>query len=171
VKGKGIHGIRVDGTGIYMPRWKDKFIGRLVLLVDNSFWLVIDRIEQKGPVETHWMESRFLTFAETKRSGNNISFKKGKARMQLSYASLGDAMILEAVGMPPNPNIDKAKIFRCMDMDAVNENLHVVALNPGSQKLGLKISKEKGRNFVIEVAKPNGKKSKIKVTSKLKLRD
>ena len=102
---------------------------------------------------------------------NNISFKNGKERMQLSYASLGDAVILEAVGMPPNPNIDKAKIFRCMDMDAVNDNLHVVAMNPSSKKLGLKISKEKGGIYVIEVTKPNGRKRKVKVTSKLNVRD
>lgn len=169
VKGKDVLGIRVDGSGIYLPRWKC-FSGRLVLLVENSYWLVIDRVERKGPVSTHWMESRFLTFAETNRAKNSVSFKSGKERMQLTYVSMGDATIHEAVGMPANPAIAEAKIYRCMDNGAVNDNLHVVALNPGSKKLGLKLSKEKGGIYVIEVSKPGGKRRMIRVSSKLNLK-
>jgi hypothetical protein len=170
VKGKGLLGIRVDGSGVYLQRWKNKFTGRLVLLVDNAYWLVIDRIEHKGPVETHFLESRFLTFAETKRSKNSIAFKSGKERMQLTYASLGDPTISEAVGLPPNPSIPVAKMYRCTDKDAVNDNLHVVALSPGAAKLAVKLSKEKGNVYVIEVSKPGAKKRKIRVSSQLRLR-
>jgi hypothetical protein len=170
VKGKDLLGIRVDGSGIYLPRWKNKFTGRLVLMVENSYWLVIDRIEQKGPVETHWLESRFFTFAETKRSKNSISFKSGKERMQMTYASMGDAAIFEGVGLPPNPSTPAAKMYRCMDMGEVNDNLHVVAMNPGSKKLGIKLSKEKGNIYVIEITKPGGKKRKVRVSSQLRLR-
>jgi hypothetical protein len=169
VEGKGIQGIRVDGSGVYIPRWGGKFTGRLVLLVDNSYWLVIDRIDQDGPVETHWLESRFLTFAETKRSRNGVSFKSGKEKMQLTYASLGDAIILEAAGLPPNPSVQVAKIYRCMDKSAVNDNLHVVALNPGTRKLGLKLSRSKDGIYVIEVSEPGGRKRRIRVDRLLQL--
>ena len=169
VKGKDLLGIRVDGSGIYLPRWKDLFTGRLVLMVENSYWLVIDRVEPKGPVDAHWMESRFHTFAESKQGKNSVSFKSGKERMQMTFASMGKATIRQAFGMPSNPSVQESTIYRCMDIGAVNDNLHVIALNPGSKKLAIELIKEKG-GFLIKVIKPGGRTRNIRVNSNLRLR-
>jgi len=41
VKGDGLLGIRIDGSGIFMPYWRrHMFIGRLFLMVENRYWLV-----------------------------------------------------------------------------------------------------------------------------------
>lgn len=170
VKDKGLLGIRVDGSGIYLPRWKNKFTGRLVLLVENSYWLVIDRIEHKGKVETHWLESRFHTFAESKCGKDSVSLKSGKEQLQMTYATMGKATIKQAVGMPANPSVESSTIYRFMDMGEVNDNLHVIAMNPGREKLGITLSKDKGNIYVIEITKPGGKPRKIRLSSQLRLR-
>jgi len=50
------------------------------------------------------------------------------------------------------------------------DNLHVTALNPGSDKLGLKVSKETDGGFVIEVSGADGYRRTIRVTPELKLK-
>ena len=72
-------------------------------------------------------------------------------------------------GMPPLPKGEQTTIFRWMGKERVVENLHVVALNPGSQKLGLELSKERG-GYVIEVSQPGKRKRRIRISNKLKLR-
>lgn len=168
VKGSGILGIRVDATGAYLKQWGDKFIGRLVLMVDNEYWLVIDRIEPDSPFDNHWMESRYLTFAETKRKGNRISFKCGKELMQFVYTSLERPEILDAVALSAKSVIPQATIHRCMDHGRFADNMHVVAMHPGSTKLGLKLRKE-NRSYLIEITKPGAPKRTIKISSKLRL--
>ncbi|MBT3294397.1 MAG: hypothetical protein HN919_10590 [Verrucomicrobia bacterium] len=170
VKGDDLLGIRVDGSGIYLPRWKNLFTGRLVLLVENSYWLVIDRVEPTGPIDAHWMESRFHTLAESKSGKNWVALKSGRERMMMTFASLGQGVMQQAVGMPSNPSIKATTIYRWMDAQPVHDNLHVVALNPGSRKLGLKLSKEKGNVCVIEVTKQDGTRREIRLSSKLKLK-
>ena len=43
-QGRGLLGVRIDASHIHIPRRKDVFVGRLVLMVENAYWLVIDRV-------------------------------------------------------------------------------------------------------------------------------
>lgn len=191
VEAPGIVGIRIDGSGLCLVRksWQDMFIGRLVLLVDASYWLVIDRVEPGNG--HHWVESRYMTYADTQRDGNTVSFTMTPERMheiyqsknnykpeaeqeneymQMTYASIGDAVIREAVGLPAATSNPAAKMFRCVDREAMEDNLHVVALNPGKTKLGVNLRKQDEDTYVIEVLEADGQTRTIRVSSELELK-
>jgi hypothetical protein len=167
VKAPGIVGIRVDASHIILPRWKDLFIGRLVLLVDNSYWLVIDQVTARSPVDRHWLESRYHTFAAARGSGNSVALRAGKERLQMTFAALGGGVLQESRGMPSQPR-EQTKIFRWLGAAAAHENLHVTALNPGRQKLGVAVSKTKAGTFLIEVTGRGNRQ--IRLNGRLELR-
>ncbi|MFT5241277.1 MAG: hypothetical protein ACI9X0_002255 [Kiritimatiellia bacterium] len=170
VKGEGLLGIRIDGSHIYLPRWKDIFIGRLCLMVENTYWLVIDRVTGTSEVDTHWAESRFHTLAESKNGTNWVSLKRGKERMMMTFAALGKGAMQVSRGMPSQPHVQATTIYRWMGVAATHDNLQVAALNPGSKKLGLSVTKEKGNTSVIEVIEPDGKIRRIRLGPTLTLR-
>jgi hypothetical protein len=170
VKGEGLLGIRIDGSHIYLPRWKDLFIGRLCLLIDNAYWLVIDRVTGTSVVDTHWAESRFHTLAESTSGTNWVSLKRGKERMMMTFAALGKGSLQTSRGMPSQPHVQATTIYRWMGAAAAHDNLQVAALNPGSKKLGLSVTKEKGNTSVIEVIEPDGKIRRIRLGPTLTLR-
>jgi len=163
-------GIRIDGSNIYLSRWKNGFIGRLFLMVENRYWLVIDA------APGHIMESRFHTYAEVVKRGMDwLVLKKGKEQMMMAFASLGNGMLQESRGMPTSSQ-KQTRIFRWMSPTRAFETLpdqsgfHVTALNPGSEKLELKLSKEMNGGYAIEVSGKDGYQRTIRVTSKLKLK-
>jgi hypothetical protein len=169
VQGKDILGIRIDGSHIYIPGWKNIFIGRLVLMVENSYWLVIDNVFSPNPVDGHWAESRFHTYVANKQGKDWVALKSGKERMMLSCAALGPAVLRESRSMPSNPAAAPTTIFRWMGETATNDNLHVVALNPGQKKLSLKVWKQKDGVYAIEITRSDGRKRTICLTADLKL--
>jgi hypothetical protein len=168
VKGKDILGIRIDGSHIYLPSWEHMFIGRVCLMVENSYWLVIDRVHSPNTADRHWMESRFHTFADCKRGKNWVSLKSGKERMMMTFAALGDAVMQESLGMPTIPG-RQTTIFRWMSAKGYQDNLHVAALNPGSKKLGLTVRRDRGKGYAIEVAGADGCRRTIRLSAALKL--
>jgi hypothetical protein len=96
VKSKGITGIRVEGAGCYLKRWQKAFIGRLFLLVDSRYWVVIDR-QSAG---ANCMDARFHTFAESRSGRDWVRLKRGKERMTMSFASLDKSVLQSSAGMP-----------------------------------------------------------------------
>jgi hypothetical protein len=165
VKGKGITGIRVDGGGCYLDGWQNAFIGRLFLLVDSRYWLVIDR-QSAG---NNCMEARFHTFAESRYGKDWVRLKSGKERMTMSFASLDKAVLRTSTGMPTYP-VEPTTIFRWITSERKNDNVLVTALNPGSQKLGLKLRREPRGSVTIEVSESGGRKREIRLSKQLKPR-
>lgn len=171
IKDKGIIGIRIDASSIFLPRWKKSmFIGRLVLMVDSSYWLVIDQVTSNRISNKHWMEARLHTMAENSSTRNSISLKSGKERMQITFASLNDGVLRESTGMPSQPQIPQTKIYRWMSKDCYADNLQVTALNPGNKKLGLNVSSGEKQGYCIEISSPGKRKRIINLTSNLKLK-
>jgi hypothetical protein len=170
VKGNDVLGIRVDGSHVYLVRWKDLFIGRLCILVENAYWLVIDRVQGVSEVDNHWAESRFHTLAESKSGKDWVSLKSGKERAMMTFAALGKGILTQATGMPSQPAVKPTTIYRWTCAEASPDNLQVAAINPGSKKLGLTVSKEKGNGCVIAVTEPDGNIRKIRLGPKLTLR-
>ena len=170
VKGDGLLGIRIDASHIYLPRWKDKFVGRLVLLVDNRYWLVIDHMLGSDAVDKHWMESRFHTLAEATQGRNAVALKSGKERLQMTFAALGQGMLQQSLGMPSTPNVPRTTIFRWLGKACLADNLHVVALNPGSQRLRLAVSNSKANRYAIDIKEPGGQARRIVLNTQLRLR-
>jgi hypothetical protein len=167
VKGKDILGIRLDASHIILPRWKNLFIGRLVLLVENRYWLVVDHVRSSNPVDTHWLESRFHTLAAARCKQNTVSLRSGREQLQLTFAALGSALMQESRGMPSQPR-PQTTIFRWLGQARVADNLHVVALNPGRQKLGVAVRQERG-GYVIEIT-GRGRRRRIRLNRRLQLR-
>jgi len=156
-------GIRIDGSNIYLIRWKKDFIGRLFLMVENRYWLVIDA------APGHSMESRFHTYAECTRGTDWLALKSGKEQMMMTFASLGEGEMQESRGMPTSSQ-EQTSIFRWMSPGG-QDNLHVTALNPGNEKLGLDLSKESDGGFAIEVSGASGYQRTIRLTHELKLKN
>ena len=75
----------------------------------------------------------------------------------------------EAVGTPARP-ARQTTMFRWMSAEGHHDNLHVAALNPGSGKLRLSVTRQKGRGFGVEVTGPGGYRRAIRLTSRLKLK-
>ncbi|RKZ69529.1 MAG: hypothetical protein DRQ44_02915 [Gammaproteobacteria bacterium] len=155
-------GIRIDGSNIFLVRWKNDFIGRHFLMVENRYWLVIDA------APGHIMESRFHTYAECTRGTDWLSLKSGKEQMMMTFASLGEGEMQESLGMPASPQ-EQTRIFRWMSPGG-QDNLHVTALNPGNEKLGLELSKASDGGFAIKVSGASGYQRTIRLTAELKLK-
>jgi hypothetical protein len=155
-------GIRIDGSNIYMIRWKEDFIGRLFLMVENRYWLVIDA------APGHIMESRFHTYAECTGGADWLALKSGKEQMMMTFASLGEGEMQESLGMPVSPQ-EQTRIFRWMSPADPN-GLHVTALNPGNEKLELKLNNDKDGGYTVEVSGTDGYRRTIRVTPELKLK-
>lgn len=169
VKSKGLLGIRVDASHAFLHQWRNMFIGRLVLLVDNSYWLVIDHVFSPDVVSHHWLESRFHTLADFKSAAAGVSLKSGKQSMQMTFAALNGGVLQDGIGMPSQPTVPRTVIFRWMGAKAGHDNLNVAALNPGGKKLGLKLSRAKDGIYLIEVKGSGGKTRRIRITSDLEL--
>ena len=164
MKGKGITGIRVNGGGCYLWSWKNAFIGRLLLLVDGRYWLVVDR-QSAGD---NCMEARFHTFAESRYGKDWVRLKSGKERMTMSFASFDKAVLRTSAGMPTYP-VEPTTIFRWITSERKNDNVLVTALNPGSQKLGLKLRREPRGSVTIEVSGPGVRNREIRLSKHLRL--
>ena len=91
---------------------------------------------------------------------DSVELKSGQERLQMTFAALGRGVMQESRGMPSQPQ-RQTTIFRWMATAATHENLHVVALNPGRQKLGLAVRKERGGTYLIEVTGPGRRQQQI----------
>ncbi len=155
-------GIRIDGSNIYLIRWKEDFIGRLFLMVENRYWLVIDA------APGHIMESRFHTYADCTGGADWMALKSGKEQMMMTFASLGEGEMQESLGMPVSPQ-EQTRIIRWISPDDPF-GLHVTALSPGEDKLDLKLSNDHDGGYAIEVSGRDGYRRTIRVTPELKLK-
>ena len=169
VKGKGLIGIRIDGSHAYLIRWKDLFIGRLLLFVEGRYWLVIDRLFNPDVVDEHLMEARFHTFANCILGKNWARLKKGKEQLTMTFASLEKSVMQESKGTPFLPH-EQTTIIRWMSAKSYRDNLMVTALNPGSVKLKVGITQEKNKGFSIDISGPEGYQRNIRISSSLKIK-
>ena len=162
VKDKDILGIRINASSIYMSGWRNQFIGRLFLMVESRYWLIIDT------APGHALESRFHTYADFTRGKDWVLMKKGKEQLMMTFSSLTGGGMQESRGMSPILG-RQTQIFRWMS-NLGNKSLHVTALNPGSEKLGLEVTKEKDGGYAINVKGAEEYQRTIRVTRNLKLK-
>ncbi|MDX1681924.1 MAG: heparinase II/III family protein, partial [Phycisphaeraceae bacterium] len=162
VHGDGIAGIRLDGSKIYMRRWGRQFIGRLLLLVDGSYWLVVDTAP--GRV----MESRFHTYADVESGTDWAILKKGGETLTMTFASLDQSVMQRSRGMPTRP-AEQTKILRWVNRDRTRNSLHVTAMNPTDAKLAVDLARD-DQGFVITVKGEDQPERKIRLTKELRLR-
>ncbi len=167
VRGRGLLGVRIDASHIILPRWKELFIGRLFLMVDNAFWLVIDHVLGSSEVDRHWTESRFHTLAEATRGRDGVLLRSGRETMRMTFAALGGGVLLESRGMPSQPTVPQTTIFRWMGREAACDNLQAAALTPGRAKCGLTLAKRPQGGYGVEVSRPGRPVRRIRLTSDL----
>jgi len=162
VRAEGLLGIRIDGSGIFMKRWRRKFIGRLFLMVENNYWLVMDSAAGSN------LESRFHTYAEVTRGPDWAKLQRGGEELTLTFAALGQGTLQESRGLPAGP-VKQTQILRWLS-NRGRDNLHVTALNPGSEKLGLKLATEADGGYAVTVTGAGGYRRTVRVTPKLELK-
>lgn len=162
VEAQGLLGIRLDGSKIYLNRGGSRFKGRLCLLVDSQYWLVIDS------APGHGMESRFHTYADVRSGEDWALLTKGGQQMSMTFASLSKSVMQHSSGMPEFPH-EQTKIIRWMTSDSPRDSLHVTAMNPGDSKLKLSLATDDA-GYSIEVTSPDAKVRTIQLTRDLKLR-
>jgi len=172
VRGEGLLGIRIDGSGVFMRHWRHRmFIGRLFLMVENSYWLVIDHVYSTRSSDRHWAESRFHTFAAHEKGDGWIRLKVGDQEMTMTFASLGKAVMQESRGLPIAPR-RQSTVFRWMGARSTSDNLHVTALNPGNRKLAVVVKKEaEGDGYIVEVSGEDDYARIIRFTPRLVLKE
>jgi hypothetical protein len=147
------------------------FIGRLFLMVENRYWLVIDHVYSSRRAESHWAESRFHTFADYKKGDDWVSLKVDDQEMTMTFASLGKAVMQESKGLPVAPR-KQSTIIRWMGANRYSDNFHVVALNPGNKKLAVKVKKDAGgKGYTVVVSGEDGYSRTIRLTSELILKE
>jgi hypothetical protein len=151
-----------------MPRWQDIFIGRLLLLVESTYWVVIDRVLATDNSK-RWMESRFHTYADWSRGRDWVCLRSGGERMTMCFASLGDAVMQESIGMPTLPQ-KQTSVFRWMSADRYLDNVMVASLSPGAGKRRLTVRRGKVSAVAIDVAGPKGYRRTIRVGEELSLK-
>ena len=160
VEAKGIKGLRVHGGGTYLLRWQNAFIGRLFLLVEGKYWVIVDR----QSVGANCMEARFHTFADSRHGKDWLRLKSGKERLTMSFASLDRAVMQTSPGMPTYPD-QQSTIFRWITSERNNDNVLVTALNPGNSRLEISLKRE-NEGVVSLTIKKSGKTSRILRVSK-----
>ncbi|MDT8390309.1 MAG: heparinase II/III family protein [Lentisphaeria bacterium] len=163
VKNGDLLGIRIDGSNIYLPRWRRGFIGRLFLMVENRYWLIVDS------APGHMLESRFHTLADYERGPDWVSLNHDGERMMMTFATLGGGLMQESRGMPSSPR-RQTNILRWMSQGSSHDSLQVAALNPGDDKLTLTLSKEKGGVFAILISGPEDYQRTVRLTRTLELK-
>lgn len=158
VEGNGLLGIRIDATGIYMPR-RHFFTGRLFLLVDRTYWLVIDS------APGHVMESRFHTYADLETGADWARLSRGGEHLTMTFASLGKSVMQQSAGMPESP-VEQTRIIRWMETKRGTQSLHVTAMHPGAEKRAIKLLPTED-GYRIEVSSPDQTPRVILVTRDL----
>ncbi len=162
VEGEGLTGIRIDGSKIYMSSWGRGFIGRLFLVIDARYWLVIDS------APGHGMESRFHTHADVQAGDDWALLSKDGQKLTMTFSSLSPTVMQQSRGMPSTPQ-EQTKIICWMNNGPAKDSLSVTAMNPGTNKLPLKLTKDEG-GYVIEVTNEDKVVRTIRLTRDLKLR-
>jgi hypothetical protein len=169
IEGRGLAGVRINATRIYLPRMPVRFIGRLFLFVDHAYWLVVDHVLSNDKVNPLGIESRFHTYADCRRSGDHVALVKDSERMQMTFAALQPGVLQESRGMPAAATAPQTTIFRWMGRQRVADNLHVVALHPGGDRLGLELSRDADDTYRIAITRPSHAARTIHLTSDLHL--
>jgi hypothetical protein len=159
VSGNNLQGIRLDGTGLYLKRWRRDFIGRLFLMVDQSYFLIIDASQAGGSRKN--LEARFHTYGKPEIHKDWVTIRKGDETLTASFASLGKTKLIHAFGMPETGQ-NATKMLRWLGSSSVL----ATALNPGNEKLELKLQKI-SQGYSIKISGNNIKDRLITVTDKL----
>lgn len=126
--------LRLDGTGLYLPRWRRRFVGRLFLMVDNAYFVIVDGSSVGGG-----LESRFHTYGELKNKKDWATFKRGNESLTATFASLGRGRLTRSQGTPEHMG-RPTKILRWFG----NSDVQVSALIPGVEKIDLQLKRESG---------------------------
>ncbi len=169
VRGRSLLGVRIDASHVILPRWKDVFIGRLVLLVENAYWLVVDTVRGANEHDGHWLESRFHTLADCRNGRDWAALQNGRERMRMTFAALEGGHLQTALGTPSQPQVPQTVIYRWMATAPAPVNLHVTALTPGAGKPLLRLHRPEEGAYHIEVGQPGGRSRRIRLTADLRL--
>ncbi len=145
------------------------FVGRLFLLVEGSYWLVIDRVQDpRGGA--HWLESRFHTYADVEERDDSVLLTRNGNTLSITMAALGGGVLQRSRGLPSSP-VGQTDILRWMSRNPSARCLHVTALRPGTEPLGLTLTPSKDGIMAIDVSGPDGYQRRIAINESLRLHE
>jgi len=161
LEGDDWKGVLLDGTGLYLPRWRRSFIGRLFLMIEGSYFIIVDTSLAGGGVN-RGMESRFHTYGQLKTDKSSAEIRRGNEILQMSFGSLGRGRLAKSFGTPEHTG-KATKILRWLG----NSDYQVTVLKPGEQKLSVDLKRSK-RGMRIDIS-GNGIKREIEVSRTLEV--
>jgi hypothetical protein len=164
----GISGVHLEGAGV-MGTSRDsestpEFCARLVLLLKNQAFLVVDRVVTLHPAR---VESRLHTHAEVHSLSSKGACLRGRSeKMRLAFAASVPCLLARSMTAPINPSSEPAQMLRWCTEGLHKDVVLAAAAVPGTASAGITIVKEKG---VITVDVRFHKKTvKVELSEKLK---
>lgn len=127
----GAVGFRLDATtAMGSSRGKEPaalFCGRLVLLVDDDWFLIVDSVKLKHPAR---FEARFLTHERTRSLKRQAVINGAEASLRLAFAADSSASLTTGVSVPTTPSDRPMTILRWSIDDLPTETILASALVP-----------------------------------------
>ena len=165
VRGQGCYGVRMDATSAMVLAEEDSFFcARLALMVDDSAFVIIDRVTSPGLtlVESRMHSYKKVTFAKA-----GAMIQGDTESMRVSYASLKPARLFRATTAPASPTNPVATMMRWSPTRLQTEAMLVTLLTPGTTPAAAAVTRD-GKNFLVSLT-IKGKTRKLRIRPDLTL--
>lgn len=165
VRGQGCYGVRMEASStLALPEDASIFCGRLALMVNDSAFVIIDRVKTPG---LSLVESRMHSYKDVTFSKTGAMIKGDTESMRVTYASLEPAGLFRATTAPASPTNPSATMMRWSPIKLYKEAVLVTLLTPGSSQTAATVVRD-GKNFLITLT-IKGKTVKLRIRPDLTL--
>lgn len=163
-----VSGVRMEGTAAMGSSRGNEaaisFCGRLVLLLHNKAFLIIDRAMTKHPAR---MESRLHTHAKVAMYRQSACLHGKREKLRLAYASTVPGLLVSATTAPTTPTAETARMLRWCTR-AIHTDMTLITLAvPGTGSVTVDV-KQLGTKLAI-TAKTRSLRMRLDVSKDLKL--
>jgi len=159
-------GIRLDATTA-MGQMRDgpaaRFCGRLILLLADRAFLIVDRAVLP---HTGRMESRMHTFAEVKVARAAVALSGKSQRMRIAYACNVPAVVRTATTAPITPSAPSATVLRWCTKALHMEMTMATLLSPGRGAAGVELAEDK--SGIVVTARGRAWRQTVRLTKRLR---
>lgn len=165
----GVSGARLAGSSA-MGLSRDgeaavKFCARLVLMLENRAFLVVDRVVTRHPAR---VESRLHTHARVRRLARGAHLSGRRESMRLAFAADVPGLLARATTAPTTPSAEPARMLRWCTRALHRDMVLAVLLVPGPGPAGLAVRRGEG-GLVLDARFP-GTAMEVALTGELRLR-
>ncbi|MBN1671281.1 MAG: heparinase II/III family protein [Kiritimatiellae bacterium] len=162
-RARGVRLVATTAMGASRDRVAATFCGRLILLLDNHAFLVVDRVRLP---HTGRCESRLHTFAEVRPARDGALLRGERAKLRVAYACTVEAGLYTATTAPTTPSAPAATMLRwCTGSRQYTDITMATLLAPGVGPAKLALKQANGR-ITISLRR-RGRRRRITLTDRL----